>query len=93
MSSPETIFQATLNRLASRFKNKFIEKSSDFSEIAEKIQKELDILQQEIIVEVQRIENEKVDLDTKKQSETIEDEIDEIRGKIAKLNRLVEEVN
>ena len=101
MSSTEKILEATLNRLAARFQEKFLKKAIEVSEglksAPEKIQKEWDIFQEEVISEAERLEKESdksvKTSDIENKNNSAQENITKIKSKVSKLSRQIEEIN
>ncbi|KZR80223.1 hypothetical protein PMIT1342_02170 [Prochlorococcus marinus str. MIT 1342] len=101
MSSPDSLLRATLNRLAARLGHGLADAAAGLAVLAkdapERISKEWDLFQQEVIAEADRLEQESDEVsETKATSspvsnqEQAQDQIDRLRAKVADLNRQVE---
>ncbi len=97
MSSSENLLKATFNRLAARFNQKVIDGIASIAVIAketpEKVQKEWELFQEEVINEADRIENESNDLATNEESKAKENDGEEPKQKIEHLRHLVQDLN
>ena len=92
-----------MNRIAARITEKMINSAQEFAEIAEelpqKLQNELSSFKKEVFEEYERIERQtskSKEENTKKKSSTedlIQFQIDNLRKKIIKLNKYIEEKN
>ena len=104
MSSPETLLQATINRLAARFSQNITKSLAYFSAIAretpEKFQRSWEEFQKEVYEEADRLSNtqpyqeSEVDYQNDPSSNSkAQEKIDLIRAKVAELNRTLEDHN
>ncbi|WP_036911039.1 MULTISPECIES: hypothetical protein [unclassified Prochlorococcus] len=101
MSSPDSLLRATLNRLAARLGHGLADAAAGLALLAqdapERVGKEWDLFQQEVIAEADRLEHESGEVgETKAASSPVpnedqaQDQIDRLRAKVADLNRQVE---
>ena len=104
MSSTEKLLQATLNRLGARIGQKLIKTAVELAVVAqeapEKLQKEWELFQDEVIAEADQLENESKeevsDENINSQDYEIEkpqQKIDQIRAKVADLSSKIEAKN
>ena len=103
MSDSEILLKAAINRLAARITEKVINSAQEFTEIAEelpqKIQDEWSNFKDEVIEESVRLEKDKHSSKETyaKQKSTKEDliqtQIDNLRSKVIKINKNIEEEN
>ncbi len=104
MSTPNPLLQATLNRLTARLGQKLVDAAAKLAVISqetpEKLQKEWDLFQEEVIAEADRLKTESRE-DKGKESfktqhskdEQEQEKIDKLRAKIADLNKKIEAAN
>ena len=101
MSSPDRLLQATFNRLAARLGQKAIETAAEIAYIAkdapEKIKQELDLFQEEVLAEADRLDKESAHEqstegleNTASNNESPQLKIDHLREKVAELSRKLE---
>ncbi len=104
MSNPETLLQATLNRLAARLGQGFIDIAAGIAvkaqDAPEKLQKEWELFQEEVFAEANRLDQNPSEENTEEittskypENENPQDKIDLLRAKIAKLNKKIEVKN
>ena len=99
MNDSDTLLQATINRLKVRLGEKIVNQAAEFAVFAEtaptRLQKEWELLKEEIYEEVERIKKEKSkeeeDLDHKNTSEVKApiDKIDQIRARVAQIDKKI----
>ena len=103
MSSTEKLLQATLNRLGARISKKLFQSAMELSVIAqeapEKLRKEWEIFQEEVMAEASQLDNQS-DEEEESNSQQNQDQsyeieqpqkkIDQIRAKVAELSRKLE---
>ena len=99
MNDSDTLLQATINRLKVRLEETIVNKAAEFAVFAEtaptQLQKEWELLKEEIHEEVERIKKEKSkeekDSDHKNTSnmEAPIDKIDQIRARVAKIDEKI----
>ena len=102
MRSSETLLQATLNRLGARLQEGFANAKQEMTKIIQEapnqIRDELDLLQEEIIQEADRLENEFSNSDniyessmySPEKEHNIQEKIDIIRAKVTKISKILE---
>ena len=104
MSSTEKLLQATLNRLGARISKKLFQSAMELSVIAqeapEKLRKEWEIFQEEVIAEASQLDNQSdyegesnsqyQDQDQSYEIKQPQQKIDQIRAKVAELSRKLE---
>ena len=100
MTTSDTLLKAAINRLTVRLGKKLIDTATEISILAkeapDKLKKEWDLLQDEILEEAERLNNEskeqKPDSDfTKSDDSQIPiEKIDQLRAKVATLNKKLE---
>ena len=104
MSTPNPLLQATLNRLTARLGQKLVDAAAKLAVISqetpEKLQKEWDLFQEEVIAEADRLKTESHEGQVKKnfktqhsKNEQEQEKIDKLRAKIADLNKKIEAAN
>jgi len=98
MSSTEKLLQATLNRLRVRISQNFINAAVELAVIAkeapEKLQKEWELFQEEVINEANKLENECAEENIKKSDgEEANLRIENPKYKIAQLRKKVAELS
>ena len=108
MSTSETLLQATINRITARIGQGLINQAAEISVLAkdapEKLKKELELFQEEIIKAADRLEKEDHEVINEKKSDytsvsrtsecsDAQQKIDQLREKILILNRNIEERN
>jgi uncharacterized protein YceH (UPF0502 family) len=99
MSTPETLVQAALNRLAARLGSSAMDAAAQFSVMAQdapqKLQQELELFWQEVQQEAERIEQPQAvsTKPTQAASENLQDQLDGLRAQVANFSRRLEEPN
>ena len=103
MSDSEILLKAAINRITARISEKLINSAQEFSEIAEEIpqrlQDELSSFKKEVIEEYERLEKqtnsmkEKNHTQQSKQKDLTKVQIDNLRSKVIKINKSIEERN
>ena len=97
MSTPETLVQAALNRLAARLGSSAMDAAAQFSVMAQdapqKLQQELELFWQEVQQEAERIEQPQATSteSTEASSENLQDQLDGLRAQVANFSRRLEE--
>ena len=97
MSTPETLVQAALNRLAARLGSSAMDAAAQFSVMAQdapqKLQQELELFWQEVQQEAERIEQPQATSTepTEASSENLQDQLDGLRAQVANFSRRLEE--
>ena len=97
MSTPETLVQAALNRLAARLGSSAIDAAAQFSVMAQdapqKLQQELELFWQEVQQEAERIEQPQANSteSTEVAPENLQDQLDGLRAQVANFSRRLEE--
>ena len=102
MSSTEKLLQATLNRLGARISKKLFQSAMELSVIAqeapEKLRKEWEIFQEEVMAEASQLDNQSDEegasnsqhQDQSDEIDQPQQKIDQIRAKVAELSRKLE---
>ncbi len=103
MSDSEILLKAAINRITARIKEKLIDSAQEFTEIAEEIpnrlQDEWSSFKDEVIEESKRLEKENSSSkeEPSNQQSRKEDitqvQIDNLRSKVIKINKSIEEKN
>ncbi len=106
MSSSETLFKATLNRLSARLAKSLYTLGSEFGlafkDVPERFKEEFDLFRQEVFDEAERLENEDkgreatsdfVATSNSPGTDQTQEIVDRLRSKIAQLGKKVEGVN
>ena len=99
MSTPETLVQAALNRLAARLGSSAMDAAALFSVMAQdapqKLQQELELFWQEVQQEAERIEQPQAisTEPTEAAPENLQDQLDGLRAQVANFSRRLEEPN
>ena len=99
MSTPETLVQAALNRLAARLGSSAMDAAAQFSVMAQdapqKLQQELELFWQEVQQEAERIEQPQATSteSTEAAPENLQDQLDGLRAQVANFSRRLEEPN
>ena len=97
MSTPETLVQAALNRLAARLGSSAMDAAAQFSVMAQdapqKLQHELELFWQEVQQEAERIEQPQATSaePTEAAPENLQDQLDGLRAQVANFSRRLEE--
>ena len=97
MSTPETLVQAALNRLAARLGSSAMDAAAQFSVMAQdapqKLQQELELFWQEVQQEAERIEQPQAASTEPTQTapENLQDQLDGLRAQVANFSRRLEE--
>ena len=97
MSTPETLVQAALNRLAARLGSSAMDVAAQFSVMAQdapqKLQQELELFWQEVQQEAERIEQPQATSaePTEATPENLQDQLDGLRAQVANFSRRLEE--
>ncbi|MEL0265509.1 MAG: hypothetical protein VW938_09955 [Synechococcus sp.] len=97
MSTPETLVQAALNRLAARLGSSAMDAAAQFSVMAQdapqKLQQELELFWQEVQQEAERIEHPQATSTepTEAAPENLQDQLDGLRAQVANFSRRLEE--
>ena len=97
MSTPETLVQAALNRLAARLGSSAMDAAAQFSVMAQdapqKLQQELELFWQEVQQEAERIEQPQATSTepTEAAPENLQDQLDGLRAQVANFSRRLEE--
>ena len=97
MSTPETLVQAALNRLAARLGSSVMDAAAQFSVMAQdapqKLQQELELFWQEVQQEAERIEQPQAASTepTEAAPENLQDQLDGLRAQVANFSRHLEE--
>ena len=97
MSTPETLVQAALNRLAARLGSRAMDAAAQFSVMAQdapqKLQQELELFWQEVQQEAERIEQPQATSTepTEAAPENLQDQLDGLRAQVANFSRRLEE--
>tara|TARA_Y100001968_G_C19035934_1_gene562099 strand:- start:219 stop:530 length:312 start_codon:yes stop_codon:yes gene_type:complete len=103
MNDPDTLLQAAINRLKVRLGEKIVNTAAEFAVIAEnapaRLQKEWDLLKEEIFEEAERIKNENskeeeenLDLTQTSEVEAPIDKIDQIRARVAQIDKKINRI-
>ena len=101
MTPEQTLFQATLNRLIARLGTQFVEivaKASKHAKDApDQLRKEWNLFQEEVIEEIDRLENESMQKESKTSTSEQDQvkappkrQIERLRAKVIDLNRKIE---
>ena len=99
MSTPETLVQAALNRLAARLGSSAMDAAAQFSVMAQdapqKLQQELELFWQEVQQEAERIEQPQATSaePTEATPENLQDQLDGLRAQVANFSRRLEELS
>ena len=97
MSTPETLVQAALNRLAARLGSSAMDAAAQFSVMAQdapqKLQQELELFWQEVQQEAERIEQPQTPAAESSEAalENLQDQLDGLRAQVANFSRRLEE--
>ena len=97
MSTPETLVQAALNRLAARLGSSAMDAAAQFSVMAQdapqKLQQELELFWQEVQQEAKRIEQPQATSAESAEAapENLQDQLDGLRAQVANFSRRLEE--
>ena len=97
MSTPETLVQAALNRLAARLGSSAMDAAAQFSVMAQdapqKLQQELELFWHEVQQEAERIEQPQTTSSepTEAPPENLQDQLDGLRAQVANFSRRLEE--
>ena len=97
MSTPETLVQAALNRLAARLGSSAMDAAAQISVLAQdapqKLQQELELFWQEVQQEAERIEQPEVSPPEASGAapENLQDQLDGLRAQVANFSRRLEE--
>ena len=97
MSTPETLVQAALNRLAARLGSSAMDAAAQFSVMAQdapqKLQQELELFWQEVQQEAERIEQPQATSTEPAEAaqENLQDQLDGLRAQVANFSRRLEE--
>jgi hypothetical protein len=97
MSTPETLVQAALNRLAARLGSSAMDVAAQFSVMAQdapqKLQQELELFWEEVQQEAERIEQPPTGSSevTVAGPENLQEQLDSLRAQVANFSRRLEE--
>ena len=97
MSNPESLFQATINRLKIRFEEKLLDIASKVSILLEnspeRLNDEWELFKEEVYAEAERIDKKKTNTDTANKVLTNQERVDRIREKVSTLSKFIETNN